>query len=141
MTERATLGVRAGQRRTEFNEHSEALFLTSSFTFNSAEEQAADPTAGVHVAVRDPARLEVDAVAPQQPAVARLDLAGELRAVLVAAERPAERGPVDPGRREVRGVGAEVEDDRVRPLGVDAAGVVEEREPQWKYWPPSMTIV
>ena len=41
MTERATLGVRAGQRRTEFHEHSEALFLTSSFTFNSAEEQAA----------------------------------------------------------------------------------------------------
>ena len=41
MTERATLGVRAGQRRTEFHEHSEALFLTSSFTFDSAEQQAA----------------------------------------------------------------------------------------------------
>jgi O-succinylhomoserine sulfhydrylase len=41
MTERATLGVRAGQRRTEFHEHSEALFLTSSFTFDSAEQAAA----------------------------------------------------------------------------------------------------
>src|ERR1044071_4320201 len=41
MTERATLGVRAGQRRTEFNEHSEALFLTSSFVFDTAEEAAA----------------------------------------------------------------------------------------------------
>jgi O-succinylhomoserine sulfhydrylase len=41
MTERATLGVRAGQRRTEFNEHSEALFLTSSFVFDSAEQAAA----------------------------------------------------------------------------------------------------
>lgn len=40
MTERATLGVRAGQRRTEFHEHSEALFLTSSFVFDSAEAAA-----------------------------------------------------------------------------------------------------
>jgi O-succinylhomoserine sulfhydrylase len=41
MTEKATLGVRAGQRRTEFHEHSEALFLTSSFVFDSAEQAAA----------------------------------------------------------------------------------------------------
>jgi O-succinylhomoserine sulfhydrylase len=41
----ATLGVRAGQLRTEFNEHSEALFLTSSFVFDSAE-QAAERFAG-----------------------------------------------------------------------------------------------
>ncbi|HYC69413.1 O-succinylhomoserine sulfhydrylase [Brevundimonas sp.] len=37
----ATLGVRAGQARTQFREHSEALFLTSSFVFESAE-QASD---------------------------------------------------------------------------------------------------
>jgi O-succinylhomoserine sulfhydrylase len=36
----ATLGVRAGQRRSNFNEHSEALFLTSSFVFESAEQAA-----------------------------------------------------------------------------------------------------
>ncbi len=35
-----TLAIRGGTRRTEFNEHSEALFLTSSFVFNSAEEAA-----------------------------------------------------------------------------------------------------
>ncbi|MFN7345790.1 MAG: O-succinylhomoserine sulfhydrylase, partial [Betaproteobacteria bacterium] len=35
-----TLAVRAGTRRTEFNEHSEALFLTSSFVFGSAAEAA-----------------------------------------------------------------------------------------------------
>lgn len=34
----ATLGVRAGQLRTEFQEHSEALFLTSSFVFESAAQ-------------------------------------------------------------------------------------------------------
>ena len=39
--ERATLGVRAGQVRTEFQEHAEALFLTSSFVFeNAAQAQA-----------------------------------------------------------------------------------------------------
>src|SRR4030088_3574401 len=37
----ATLGVRAGQARTEVNEHAEALFLTSSFVFDNAEQAAA----------------------------------------------------------------------------------------------------
>ncbi|HSA89035.1 MAG TPA: O-succinylhomoserine sulfhydrylase [Burkholderiales bacterium] len=36
-----TLGVRAGQARTEFQEHSEALFLTSSFVFKNAKQAAA----------------------------------------------------------------------------------------------------
>jgi len=36
-----TLAVRAGTRRTPFQEHSEALFLTSSFVFDSAAEAAA----------------------------------------------------------------------------------------------------
>ncbi|MEX3958205.1 O-succinylhomoserine sulfhydrylase [Trinickia sp. EG282A] len=35
-----TLAVRAGTTRTEFNEHCEALFLTSSFCFKSAAEAA-----------------------------------------------------------------------------------------------------
>jgi O-succinylhomoserine sulfhydrylase len=37
----ATKGVRAGTARTEFQEHSEALFLTSSFVFKSAKQAAA----------------------------------------------------------------------------------------------------
>ena len=36
-----TLAVRAGTERSQFNEHSEALFLTSSFVFDSAAEAAA----------------------------------------------------------------------------------------------------
>lgn len=39
--ELATLGVRAGQRRTGFQEHSEALFLTSSYVFENAAQAAA----------------------------------------------------------------------------------------------------
>lgn len=42
----ATLGVRAGQARTEFQEHSEALFLTSSFVFDNAAQAAARFTGG-----------------------------------------------------------------------------------------------
>src|SRR5207253_10116543 len=38
--ELATLGVRAGQVRSQFQEHSEALFLTSSFVFDNAEQAA-----------------------------------------------------------------------------------------------------
>lgn len=37
----ATLAVRAGIQRSQFNEHSEAMYLTSSFVFNSAAEAAA----------------------------------------------------------------------------------------------------
>ena len=36
-----TLAVRAGTARSHFGEHSEALFLTSSFVFKSAAEAAA----------------------------------------------------------------------------------------------------
>ncbi|HMW18034.1 MAG TPA: O-succinylhomoserine sulfhydrylase [Accumulibacter sp.] len=36
-----TLAVRAGQIRSQFNEHSEALYLTSSFVFDSAAQAAA----------------------------------------------------------------------------------------------------
>jgi O-succinylhomoserine sulfhydrylase len=45
-TSLATLGVRAGQARTEFHEHSEALFLTSSFVFDNAAQAAARFTGG-----------------------------------------------------------------------------------------------
>jgi O-succinylhomoserine sulfhydrylase len=38
--ETSTLGVRAGTARTEFGEHSEALFLTSSFVFENAAQAA-----------------------------------------------------------------------------------------------------
>ena len=44
--EQSTLGVRAGTARTAFNEHSEALFLTSSFVFENAEQAAARFTGG-----------------------------------------------------------------------------------------------
>ena len=44
--ETSTLGVRAGSVRTEFGEHSEALFLTSSFVFESAEQAASRFTGG-----------------------------------------------------------------------------------------------
>ena len=44
--EQSTLAVRAGTARTKFNEHSEALFLTSSFVFDNAEQAAARFTGG-----------------------------------------------------------------------------------------------
>jgi O-succinylhomoserine sulfhydrylase len=44
--ELATQGVRAGQARTEFHEHAEALFLTSSFVFDNAEQAARRFTGG-----------------------------------------------------------------------------------------------
>ena len=37
----STLAVRAGVARSQFNEHSEALYLTSSFVFENAAQAAA----------------------------------------------------------------------------------------------------
>ena len=42
----ATLAVRAGQQRSQFNEHSEALYLTSSFVFESAAQACGRFTGG-----------------------------------------------------------------------------------------------
>jgi len=42
----STLGVRAGTVRSQFNEHSEALFLTSSFVFDNAAQAAERFTGG-----------------------------------------------------------------------------------------------
>src|SRR6188508_1151300 len=42
----STLGVRAGTQRSEFGEHSEALFLTSSFVFENAAQAAERFTGG-----------------------------------------------------------------------------------------------
>ncbi|MFN3397926.1 MAG: PLP-dependent transferase, partial [Sulfurimicrobium sp.] len=36
-----TLAIRAGTQRSQFNEHSEAIFLTSSFVFENAAQAAA----------------------------------------------------------------------------------------------------
>ncbi|HQR96671.1 MAG TPA: O-succinylhomoserine sulfhydrylase, partial [Thiotrichales bacterium] len=36
----ATLAIRYGYQRTEQGEHSEAMFLTSSFVYDSAEQAA-----------------------------------------------------------------------------------------------------
>ncbi|HMJ48958.1 MAG TPA: PLP-dependent transferase, partial [Burkholderiales bacterium] len=36
-----TLAMRAGTHRSQFNEHSEALYLTSSFVFENAAQAAA----------------------------------------------------------------------------------------------------
>ena len=44
--ESSTLGVRAGQVRSQFNEHAEALFLTSSFVFDNAQQAAGRFTGG-----------------------------------------------------------------------------------------------
>ena len=42
----STLGVRAGIARSQFNEHAEALYLTSSFVFENAAQAAARFTGG-----------------------------------------------------------------------------------------------
>ena len=42
----STLGVRSGTARSQFNEHSEALFLTSSFVFENAAQAAERFTGG-----------------------------------------------------------------------------------------------
>src|SRR5262249_20529110 len=60
---------------------------------------------------------------------------------LVVIELPDERRPVDGGRAEARDGRVDVVDDAVAADRLDAGREAVQREPQWKYWPPSMTIV
>src|SRR5262249_27615636 len=53
----------------------------------------------------------------------------------------AQRVPVDPRGAEVRLVRADVVHDAVPVPRLDAVTMLVEREDQWKYWPPSITIV
>ena len=104
------------------------------------------PGPGVGVAVCDAAEREVDPVAPHDPGGERVELheVRDQRALgveLVVVELPDERRPVDLGRPEARDRGTQVVDDAVAADRLDAGLEVVEREPQWKYCPPSMTIV
>ena len=84
----------------------------------------------MRVQVRDAAGREVDPVAAQQPVAF-----GPLR------QLPHERVPVDVRGAVVRLVPLDVVDDAVAGLGRDAVRMLGQAEDQWKYWPPSITIV
>ena len=64
-----------------------------------------------------------------------------MRVALVVVHLPDERETVDRGGAEPRALGVDVVDDTVAADRLDAGVEAVEREPQWKYWPPSMTIV
>src|SRR5205085_1797073 len=91
-------------------------------------QQDAQPGSGVRVRVRDASRREVDAVAADEPIALR-----------PLVDLPDERIAVDPRGAEVRLVAADVVDDARAVLRLHA--VREAGDPQWKVWPPSMTIV
>jgi O-succinylhomoserine sulfhydrylase len=86
----ATLGVRAGQKRTEFHEHSEALFLTSSFVFdNAAQAQArfaGDDPGVVYSRYTNPTvSMLQDRLAALEGAQACIATASGMSAILAAA--------------------------------------------------------
>ena len=83
------------------------------------------------MAICDSSRREVHAIAAQHP-VAVLRLVREL---------PDERVSLHGGRTEVRLISLDVVDDPIPRRGSHAAGMLGQLEAQWKYWPPSMTIV
>ena len=77
----------------------------------------------------------------QSWAAARSTLGCEDCAGRVAAQLPDDGRPCHLRRAETRRVRLDVVDDARARLGCDAVRVLVEREPQWKYCPPSMTIV
>ncbi len=93
----------------------------------------------IAVAARDPARV----VGVEHDRVREQRVAG---ACLARRQLPAERVAVDPDRAEVGLAPGDVERDRLRARDLDAVRVLVERERahpgrQWKYCPPSITIV
>ena len=108
-----------------------------------AEEQVADARARVGVPVGDPpgGKSTRSQRISHSPAL-ELDLRGEQRRRRRLVERAPRRARAVGSRRAVRRlVAADVVDDAVARRRLDAAGDGREREDQWKYCPPSMTIV
>ena len=95
-----------------------------------AVQEDAQAGAGMGVPVGDAAGREVDAVAAEQP--------GRRPAARSAPRRARARRR---GRARVCLVARDVVDDAVAGLGLDAVRVLRQAEDQWKYWPPSITIV
>jgi hypothetical protein len=93
------------------------------------------------VAVGDAAGREVDPVAAHEPVAPELDVGGQRGGAAVLAHRPDDRGPVDAGRAARGRVRAEVVHDHTDRADVTTFAMFVQREDQWKYWPPSMTIV
>ena len=93
------------------------------------------PGPGMRVPVGDAARREVDAVAAHEPL-------GRRRARPRADEQRARRRRRRRAPTRARGRRRASWTTRLRPASaLGAVGMLGEREPQWKYWPPSMTIV
>ena len=70
-----------------------------------------------------------------------VELCAQLRALGPNPELPHERMPVDSCRTEVRLVALDVVDDPNPRSRLDTVRVLGESQDQWKYWPPSITIV
>ena len=100
----------------------------------------------MRVALGDPAEREVDSIAADDPLGERVELhepreQRALRVALVVVELPDERGALDRRGAEAGRPGREVVDDAVAADRLDPGLEAVERESQWKYWPPSITIV
>src|SRR5829696_5969794 len=108
-----------------------------------AVEEPPDPRAWMDMPMGDTAGRKVDPVAADDPAGRgiELHLGGEGRPGLVAVELPHERRTVHTGCPEPRRVPLEVVDDARSWLGHDSLRMLVERKPQWKYCPPSITMV
>ena len=88
-----TLAVRAGQHRSQFNEHAEAIYPTSSFVFASAEEAAArfsgDDDGNVYSRYTNPTvqmfeeRLETLRTKQEDTALDITTVGGEVKATLL----------------------------------------------------------
>ena len=106
----ATQGVRAGQKRTEFHEHSEALFLTSSFVFDSAARADAASTARLNGQAAAAQTGPMDAhEAIVFDTAARADAAWTAR--LNGQAAAAQTGPMDVHEAPAFGTAAPADDD------------------------------
>jgi len=97
----------------------------------------------MHVTMSDSAWREVHAVAAHDPLAPRveLDVDCESCVLALAPDLPHDGRAVHASPTVVSFVPLQVVDDTGPSLRVDTSGSLMEREDQWKYWPPSMTIV
>jgi O-succinylhomoserine sulfhydrylase len=133
----STLGVRAGVARSQFNEHSEALFLTSSFVFENAAQAAARFTGGdsgfVYSRFTNPTvKMFQDRLAALEGAEACVATASGMSAILAASMALLKAGDHVVCSNAVFGATVQLYSTILSRFGVETSFVSPTRVEEWR---------
>ena len=137
MTEFETLAVRAGVTRSQFNEHAEAMYLTSSFVFNNAAEAArrfgGEEGGMVYSRYTNPTvKMFETRLAALEGAEACVSTASGMSAILGVVMSPMRSGEHVVASRSLFGATVQLFNGILKRFGVETTFVEPTRLDQWQ---------